>query len=470
MGFQIKTNDGWVTTMSDNSENFTKALQGVHGQKVCRVAYTLNNDQPVLCTIIGDQPMFYMDFEEDYADDESFLDAEELAVLEREVSQLKREIEEFERFTHSFDEAEAKKMQDMFSNNESICAAKTSESNDITKASLKQQLVDVVSDSRVGKAYLESAEAHNVKIIISGQVETAFYDRKSGEILINPNQEFESCVLLLTRELRRHWQHRQGALINPLLFQPDNAILINRMQTADLTTSMIRVAWELQLSGHKNIWERLENSPMADLARAFAHEAFIDFRTINNGIASTAVFESWFLSERCKVEDKQLIQKMLADYQGYVFEGEEHINSVTAELIAALGSMPFGKNYLAMHAMTIMSDPIFTDVRDRSNANFLWFIKFERSFRETEQGLQKGESSSRHDPHHGISSNHFLGGNNAPAQAGQIVQFKPQQNNAGKQTSKGLLEGQNKSVRQQDSAASLSADDKVVQLRHWQTD
>lgn len=455
--------------MSDNTENFINANQGVHAHKPCKVAYTLNNDQPVLCTIIGDQPMFYMDYEEDFAEEESFLDAEELAILEREVSQLKREIEEFERFSQSFDEAEAKKVQDLFSNNESICSFEKSENNDITKAALKQKLIDVLSESRVGKAYLDEAQSHNINIVISAQVETAFYDRKSGEILINPNQEFESCVLLLTRELRRHWQHRQGALINPLLFQPDNAILINRIQTADLTASMIRAAWELQLSGHKNIWERLENSPMADLARAFAHEAFMDFRTINNGVASTAVFEAWFLSDRCKVEDKALIQKMLADYQGYVFDGDEHIDSVTAELIAALGSMPFGKNYLAMHAMTIMSDPIFTDVRDRSNANFLWFIKFERSFRETEQGLQNGKSSSRHDAHHGMSSNHFRGENNAPAQAGQIVQFKPQQGNAAKKTSQGLLDGQAAPVRQQDSK-SLRAEDKVVQLRHWQTE
>ena len=35
-----------------------------------------------------------------------------------------------------------------------------------------------------------------------------------------------------------------------------------------------------------------------------------------------------------------------------------------------------------------MDDAIFNEVRDRSNANFLWFVKFERSFRETEQHLQ----------------------------------------------------------------------------------
>ena len=55
--------------------------------------------------------------------------------------------------------------------------------------------------------------------------------------------------------------------------------------------------------------------------------------------------------------------------------------------MTALGKMPFGQNYLAASVGPIMNDPIFTDVRDRSNANFLWFIKFERSFTEAEQEI-----------------------------------------------------------------------------------
>jgi hypothetical protein len=229
---------------------------------------------------------------------------------------------------------------------------------------------------------------------LSDQIETAIYDRKAGQILINAQINQVDQVFLAVQELRRHYQHRQGALIHPLTFHPDNAVLINRAQHADLVVSVIRVAWELQLSGFKEAWDRIEGSSMADLGRAFAREAFLDFRTINNGQASAAVFEAWFLSERCRMQDKVMINQMLADHQGYVFELEQSESVMTPALIAALGAMPFGKNYLAEHAPTIMDDAIFTDVRDRSNANFLWFIKFERSFRETEQGLQSSDSLS----------------------------------------------------------------------------
>jgi hypothetical protein len=204
---------------------------------------------------------------------------------------------------------------------------------------------------------------------------------------------------------------------------------------------------------------------MADLARAFAHEAFLDFRTINNGVASAAVLEAWFLSERCKNEDKQLIQQMLNDTQGYVFESAEPMKSVTADLIAALGTMPFGKNYLAMHAGTIMDDTIFTDVRDRSNANFLWFIKFERSFRETEQELQNGESSNGRSGH---SSKNNSGINHAKSQSATIVQFKARQDNAGNNSDQGLLSAETKKRPKTSSSKTKAADERnIIYLRKW---
>lgn len=429
--------------MSDSPENMTGeniAQLNLIAGKPCRVAYTLNNAQPVACTIIGSQPMFYMDFEEDY-DDGSFLAESDIALLEKEVSKLKREIEEFDRFTNFLNTDEDIKFSNILENGASIMTHNETV-HEFARASLKENLIFMIEKSRSGKAYLDFAAQYNVTLKLSAQIETAFYDRKAGLILINPNIDFNSAVLLFARELRRHWQHRQGALINPLIFQPDNAILINRLQNADLTTAVVRTAWELQLSGHKEIWERLENSPMADLARAFAHEAFLDFRTINNGVASAAVLEAWFLSDRCKVEDKNLIQQMLVDAHGYVFDNSDAMRAVSAELIAALGTMPFGKNYLAQHAMTILDDPIFNDVRDRSNANFLWFIKFERSFRETEHELQNGESSSSHA--HGTSKNSSSGTQNAKSKEAAIIQFKPRQDNAGEQSDQGVLKAQTK--------------------------
>ena len=364
--------------MSDIFENITGENAPAH--MPCRVAYTLNNTQPVACTIIGDQPLFYMDFEEDFEEEGLFDD--DFGFLESELKELKKEIESFDKFSSSFLHDPSSHIESFFEDKDFITQKQSREDQAI------EDLLNILSQSRLAAAYIECAEKYGVSMEYNAHIENGVYDRKSAKILINPSMSKANQILVAAQELRRHYQHRQGALINPLMFHPDNAVLVNRAQSADLVVSMIRIAWELQLAGEKDAWEYIENSAIADLGRAFAREAYLDFRTINNGEAAAAVFEAWFLSERCRAQDKILVQQMLADYQGYVFDLGEASKNITPTLIAALGEMPFGKNYLAEHALTILDDPIFSDIRDRSNANFLWFIKFERSFRESEQELQ----------------------------------------------------------------------------------
>lgn len=402
--------------MSDSFEELAKI--GQRARPACRVAYTLNNTQPVICTIIGDQPLFYMDFDIDYVDDEALFDAADQAAIKKEMESLKDSISGLDRISSSCARSAHEKVSEFLDDCDEITICrKKKEDPDINDLEI------ILSQSRLACAYIDFAAGHGVAMKYSGLVETAGYDRESGLILINPAIDETDRILLAARELRRHWQHRQGALINPLLFHPDSAVLVNRAQVADLAVSMIRIAWELQLSGKRQAWERIESSSLSDLGRAFAREAFLDFRTINNGQAASSVFESWFLSERCRAEDKNLISQMLADHKGYVFDLETARQGITPVLISALGSMPFGKNYLAEHAAIILDDPVFTDVRDRSNANFLWFIKFERSFRETEQELQTSAGPAAEGIHPSASPSETQDSTNETRQiaTGQVV-------------------------------------------------
>jgi hypothetical protein len=370
----------------------------------CRLAYILNNEQPVKCSIISDQPLFYMDFECEEDIEDEFDEMFDFTHVEASVAALQARIEELERFNSSYDSEDLEGRLDRFSE---AAASLTMDSDhnqvDQDIAFLEKSL----RKSRIASSFIDFARSYGSKIVYDSQVDGAVYDRSSGHILVQPALDMDDQILLVSRELRRVWQHRHGALINPLTFHPDQAVLVNRAQIADLSVTMTRIAWELQLAGEKGPWARIENSSMADLARSFARESYLDFRSLNNGSAQSAVFETWFLSERCHFEDKQLIQMMLADYQGYVFDTRQSSQSVTAELICALGTMPFGKNYLAPYVDTILNDEIFTEIRDRSNANFLWFIKFERSFRETEQELQTSDYSDHEFNHDHFNHNHI---------------------------------------------------------------
>jgi hypothetical protein len=380
----IKKKSGAMKKSSDNTASSGKTLR----KPACFMAYTLNNTQPVVCTIVADQPYFYMD-DACIEEDDAIFYEDELGNIENELADLRQKMEAYERMSQNFQNSPRRHLEEFAAEAINITEACLIERTDILQPA--DRISNMILQSRMGRELLEFAHLHGVYIVESDQAGTARYERTSETIFIHPELGEMESYLLAVRELRRHWQHRKGAMLHPLTFHPDHAILINRAQQADLTIAMIRVAWELQLAGHRDAWAFIENSPMDDLARAFAREAFVDFRSLFDGKASSAVFESWFLSERCRHQDKRLIQAMLADHQGYVFQSEEMSRTVSIDLIQALGAQPFGKNYLSPYAQMIMDDAIFTEVRDRSNANFLWFIKFERSFRETEQALQSSE-------------------------------------------------------------------------------
>ena len=382
-------------------------------QEGCRFAYTLNNEQPVRCTWISDQPLFYTDYDEVMEDDMLF-DDPILEALERDIADLRQKSTAYEKISQEFALSEEDKLSLFAADAAMMCG-------EAPEAGTFEALLDLAHESRLASQYLSFAQINGVDIALSNQVRDASYDRESATILVREDLAREEQVLLLTRELRRMYQHKNGAGFHPLTLHPDYAVLVNRAQMADLTSHMVRVGWELYLAGHKSVWARIESSPMADLGRAFAREAIADFRSINNGLAIRATFESWFLSERCRKADRMLIQQMLAEYQGYSFaDNPEASRLISLDLIKALGQVPFGQNYLDSVATQMLVDPVFTDVRDRSNANFLWFIKFERSFNEAEQEVAEMEASKP---------------------TAQILEFKARgHNDAGEQAFSGVAE------------------------------
>jgi hypothetical protein len=362
----------------ENGTNKSEALK----TKQYRIAYSINNYQPVLCTHIHDQPFFYMD-DEDLFEEENILNDEDYAFLEKEIGLLQDKMNSCDQLSFNAEKAPNETLLEFMADSYIISELSyTPEASNII-----ERLEAELTKSRMALQMLNFAKDHDVTISCSNQIQTSFFDKQKNVIFIRDDINFVDQVLLTIKLLRQHWQYRQGSDINPLSFYPDHAVLINRSQQADLSLAIIRCAWELKLYGHNEFWARVENSSLSDLGRALAREAVVDFRTLNNGKASAAVFETWFLSERCKQEDKKLIQNMLADETDCALNNAEVSTMVSMDLISALGEQPFGKNYLAPYIQMIMNDPLFTDVRDRSNANFLWFIKFERSFNETEAEL-----------------------------------------------------------------------------------
>ena len=363
-----------------------------------RTAYTLNNMQPVRSTFIGAEPLFYMDLDID-EDDEEIIEEDYLfedalsTYLEDQLNQVAGSIRDYDDFAADFAQSPEDRLQEFYEDMANITA--DPQQPETANSESAGRLLARMSGSKLAGALIMTARDYNTRIQLTNHVSQGLYDRETNTIAIRADMQPAMQLMILGRELRRMWQHRAGALVDPLLFHPDDAVIVARLQQADLAAAQVRMAWELHLTGDDSAWEIVENSTLHDMGRAVAREARSDFRNLANGRATASALEVWFISERCRACDRALIQHMLADHQNKVFGQDRGLSrQISAELIAALGTMPYGKNYLAALAGQLMSDPVFTDVRDRSNANFLWFIKFEQSYRDTERELHSGSNNT----------------------------------------------------------------------------
>lgn len=287
---------------------------------------------------------------------------------------------------------------DWRSDNERVCQARAPghriEKDGVYSLS---QLTATLLFSRTAAALYAELEKDGISIVYDVQTPLSQYyprDTKAGArhlITLNPNHPKGDLLNLMARELRRAWQHAKGALVNPLSFEPDEAILVNRAQQADVLMMSIKMAWELKLAGENEAWDYLVGSPMADVSRMFEGKASTDFRTLNNGEAARATYDQFFEGTRTKMYDKRIIHQMLLDETGYI-KSREKRPQIGMDLFQRLGQLPNGRNYLSSGAQKrLPTDPAYASVEDRANANFLWFIKFERSFQEKE--LQMIEES-----------------------------------------------------------------------------
>ncbi len=257
-------------------------------------------------------------------------------------------------------------------------------------------LVETIRLSRTGAALLDALDNAGVKIVYDAQIPVSQYYPRSGGglITLNPHRPRGDLFNALCREIRRAWQHHHDALVNPLSFEPEEAVLVNRAQQADVMMIAVKIAWELRLVGQPEAWDYLTFSPMADVSRTFELRAQNDFRTLNNGEASRAAYDKFFENSRTKMHDKRIIHQMLLDESGYIRSRNQR-ERVSMSLFQKLGEMPHSRNYLSMHADRAPTDHAYATVEDRSNANFLWFIKFERNFQEKEAAMAQEAAIAR---------------------------------------------------------------------------
>ncbi len=336
-----------------------------------------------MCNMVGEQPLFYIEDSSDAEDELIFneaIDAEmtDFPMDEKFLNKMRAKLDMYDKTAKSLATFETILPEDEFDN----------AFNKPQKQTSLKSVLDYGLQSAIFKSYLGFVTNNNIQIILNDETQTSDYNRTEGVITLNPNlNEMIACQSLL-KSMRMAWNHKQGILINPLSFQPEEAILVNRLLQADMDVAVTSFLWDLKLAGDEYAWTKSMAGADYDLCSAYAMEAMTDFRTIKNGTALRATFEKWFLSGRCKNYDRQIIQTMMGGHTDIDIDNVDASRVIAMDVIAGMGNRPEGKNYLAPIVTQIMSDDMFGEVRDRSNANFLWFVTFERRMNEVEQKLQ----------------------------------------------------------------------------------
>jgi len=341
-----------------------------------------------MCNMIGDQPLFYIEdsVEEDALSLDEMMMGDDLgfgAHDEKMLDEMRNKIKSYEKSAKLLSAIEITSPEqefDLFLKNET------------TTLSL-DNLIQFAGKSNNFNAYYNFIMANNIKISLTDTVESAFYDRETSCIMLNKNLNMNGAIMALMKSMRMAWTHKQGVLINPLAFQPEEAVLVNRIQAADSDIAIVAMLWDMKLAGETALWNNAMVGGYYDLCAAYAMEAMTDFRSIKSGLAARAAFEKWFISGRCKSYDRDIIQVMLGKHSDIQIGHQDASRTVALDLIGSMGKRPEGQNYLSSIAVQIMNDGMYGDVRDRSNANFLWFVTFERRMAEMEQKLQGDEST-----------------------------------------------------------------------------
>ena len=249
-------------------------------------------------------------------------------------------------------------------------------------------LVSFLKDSKTARQMIFNADDEmRADIMFDEQTIVSQYYPAHNLITLNPDRPKAELACVLVKEMRRAWQYETGNLHNPLDFDPDEAILINRAQQADALMVVIRVAWELKLLGQDQMWNFMIGAPFADVTRTFEIHAKNDFRSLNDGRAGRAAYDKWFEEQRKGIHDKRVIHQMLLEDSGASEKGRNTVKRLTDQMMARMADMPGGRNYLTISGHRSPMHAEYMEVEDRSNANFLWFVKFERNFQEHEEQL-----------------------------------------------------------------------------------
>jgi hypothetical protein len=214
-----------------------------------------------------------------------------------------------------------------------------------------------------------------VVVRLSPQVQTCECNLDTKEILLSPFLSYDEGLCYLVKMLRVLF--RGTPKYQELDY--DSLVIAHRIDLGDRFSCVVRFAWELKLLGDVTLWDRIEAS---SFKTEFKEQVQRDFRKLNNGWANSGLVAEWIMDDGIvRRADRTCIQQCLTGRWG---KGRRRINLDDVLSLTKLPDLKYSRTTYLQNPQDFITLPEFTDVRDRSNSNFLWFLNFERAYTEVE--------------------------------------------------------------------------------------
>lgn len=308
-----------------------------------RFAYTYKDTHPTFCTLISDDVLPYRYQEDEYDETDPLL-----AQLERDIAEVREK------------NKLARSRLPSHESNFPLILENSFDGHTLWEVHKLRDYLEGIETSRV--------LMKSITRVIAGPVASA--ECYGDTLIVNPHSDMVRVALASIKAIR--------VAHNPVVpYKIEDLILYNRLIEADSLYWVWRFSWEKLLLGD-SLPMKLFNSVYPSLAVAGAREAMSNFRSLRDGNCARAFTEAWFLEEYCRATDSLTIRLVLAEPSR-----SNSSVSLSPQEACRVGSVE-GTSYLSSVITTIMADPIFTEVRNRRDANFVWFLRFESSFRESE--------------------------------------------------------------------------------------
>lgn len=245
----------------------------------------------------------------------------------------------------------------------------------------------MMTESTLGNMLIQHFEENNWLISLNDTDNGGYYINLAEKTLeidsfgldsatLGRSSLFRNTILInFSRAIRDIWHENQNYNFMDE-YQPEVAMLLERVRYADTDSVAIMIAYELRNAGYKELWRHVLGTEDADMAQVLLNVSDMYPTSLYNGMALAHIFRQWYADpSRINAVDHLFLETM-----DDVLQDKEFImgsKEALPEIIEAMSQIGREAQYLKGVAETVLRDPYFCKLEDPINTAHLFQITYD---------------------------------------------------------------------------------------------